>query len=585
MSAQLQVRAAVRLRVCARVQVPAVMGWLRPIILVPAAALSDLSVQQLEALLLHELAHVRRNDFIVNLLQTAVETLLFFHPAVWWVSRQVRQERENCCDDLAADRCGSRVLYARALAAMEELRGMPGQMALGARDGVLLKRVRRIVGLPVSRNDRWTLLLPALLIVATGFLLFGTAPGLLAKDNHDKSSTKSAVAVNHTHAASSNAASADASGIQPEDLKAQTGDYKISPGDLLSITLSDLSGPGKDTVRTTRATNGGTITLPFLSSVKAAGRTEAELEQDISAMYKKANVTDHMPVSVSVAEPRGRVMEILGAVNHPGQYAILDANTRLLDAIAIAHGVYGDPKWVTIMRPSEAPAPAKGKAAKSPAVRTIKVPAAKLLAGDVDLNIFVRPHDVIILAAAPSEPAAHSVELIVGMDDLTFAGKTVTWEVLAKGLEALPDHPGTVLNILPATTDVTVGRFFDARGKAAELVRKYGFKRLNIAGPSPKRAADPKAKAAAPGDFYIGGSVPRPGVYDNRHGATTLSQFLERAGGADPKLADNAIVQIIRHKSGEPDEIKRFTLGQFRHGKERDFPMQPGDQVLVGVSR
>ncbi|HEV2844833.1 MAG TPA: M56 family metallopeptidase, partial [Thermoanaerobaculia bacterium] len=85
----------------AAAQVPAVIGWLRPVILVPASALAGLSPRQLEAILAHELAHVRRHDYLINLLQTVVETLLFYHPAVWWVSAQVRRERENCCDDMA----------------------------------------------------------------------------------------------------------------------------------------------------------------------------------------------------------------------------------------------------------------------------------------------------------------------------------------------------------------------------------------------------------------------------------------------------------------------------------------------------
>jgi len=83
------------------IDVPAVIGWLKPVLLVPASAVGGLSPDQLEAILAHEIAHVRRHDYLVNLLQTLVETLLFYHPAVWWVSTQVRIEREHCCDDVA----------------------------------------------------------------------------------------------------------------------------------------------------------------------------------------------------------------------------------------------------------------------------------------------------------------------------------------------------------------------------------------------------------------------------------------------------------------------------------------------------
>jgi protein involved in polysaccharide export with SLBB domain len=114
-------------------------------VLLPAAAMSGLSLEQVEALLAHELAHVRRHDYLVNLLQSAVETLLFYHPAVWLVSRRVRQERELCCDDLAISVCSDRVAYASALADLESLRAMPSP-ALAATGGSLLTRVRRILG-------------------------------------------------------------------------------------------------------------------------------------------------------------------------------------------------------------------------------------------------------------------------------------------------------------------------------------------------------------------------------------------------------------------------------------------------------
>jgi beta-lactamase regulating signal transducer with metallopeptidase domain len=98
--------------------VPAVFGWLKPVVLLPAAAAAGLTPQQLELLLAHELAHVRRNDYFVNLLQSVVETLLFYHPAVWWVSARVREEREHCCDDVALAACGHPREYAGALLAL-----------------------------------------------------------------------------------------------------------------------------------------------------------------------------------------------------------------------------------------------------------------------------------------------------------------------------------------------------------------------------------------------------------------------------------------------------------------------------------
>jgi beta-lactamase regulating signal transducer with metallopeptidase domain len=143
--ARLRVSRPVRLCESALVEVPTVIGWLRPVILMPFTAMSGLSAEQLEALLAHELAHIRRCDYLVNLVQTTIETLLFYHPAVWWVSRQVRQEREHCCDDLAVDTCGDVLTYARALAALEQMRFVAPRVAVAANGGSLLVRIQRLL--------------------------------------------------------------------------------------------------------------------------------------------------------------------------------------------------------------------------------------------------------------------------------------------------------------------------------------------------------------------------------------------------------------------------------------------------------
>jgi len=160
-----------------RVEVPTVVGWLRPTVLIPAANAARLTLRQLEALLAHEIAHIRRHDYLVNLIQAAIETILFYHPAVWWVSGRIRAERENACDDAAAALCnGDRLLVARALFAMEERRSAPG-LALAASGGSLKDRIRRLVA-PTSAGSRpseagWAvgaLLIAASAILATNWL-------------------------------------------------------------------------------------------------------------------------------------------------------------------------------------------------------------------------------------------------------------------------------------------------------------------------------------------------------------------------------------------------------------------------------
>jgi len=140
----------VRLLQSPHVEVPLVVGWLRPVILLPVCVATGFPPQQLEAILAHELAHVRRHDYLINLLQNLSETVFFYHPALWWASAVVRREREHCCDELAARALGNRAEYGRALLALEELRGTTPSLALGAKGGSLLERIRRLAQLERS---------------------------------------------------------------------------------------------------------------------------------------------------------------------------------------------------------------------------------------------------------------------------------------------------------------------------------------------------------------------------------------------------------------------------------------------------
>ena len=150
---RLAVASRVRFLVSRRTNVPLVIGCLRPVILIPLSAVSGLSPHQLEALILHELAHIRRLDAVTNILLTAVETILFYHPAVWWVSRQVRIEREHCCDDFAVSACGDAGLYVEALTSLEEWKVTSGLLLtakLAANGGRLKDRVARLLDAPVQ---------------------------------------------------------------------------------------------------------------------------------------------------------------------------------------------------------------------------------------------------------------------------------------------------------------------------------------------------------------------------------------------------------------------------------------------------
>lgn len=170
LSNALGLRRAVRLLESAAVEVPSVIGMLRPVILLPASTLTGLTPAQIEMVLAHELAHIRRHDFLVNLMQAVVETLMFYHPAVWWMSRRVRIERENCCDDMAVAVCGNPIQYAKALTRLEELRSAPSLM-VAANGGSLLDRIRRIAGGRAESNAisaRWAAAMITLVVLAVG---------------------------------------------------------------------------------------------------------------------------------------------------------------------------------------------------------------------------------------------------------------------------------------------------------------------------------------------------------------------------------------------------------------------------------
>lgn len=139
----------VRFLLSRRIDCPMVVGWFKPVVLIPLSAVTGLPAQQLDALILHELSHIVRLDAFANALQVGVETVLFYHPAVWWVSRQVRAEREHCCDDMAVSVCGDVSTYVEALISLETGRNVPA-LGLAASGGKLLDRVARLLGKPAN---------------------------------------------------------------------------------------------------------------------------------------------------------------------------------------------------------------------------------------------------------------------------------------------------------------------------------------------------------------------------------------------------------------------------------------------------
>lgn len=191
---ELGIDRAVRIARSTLVDTPTVIGWLEPLVLVPTSALAGLAPQQLAMILAHELAHIRRHDYLVNAVQTAVETLLFYHPAVHWVSARLRHEREECCDAIAVRFGGDAVAYARALAELEELRGLNATLALAATGGELLERIERLLGRR-PRQQRGAALASACAFATLTALVVGVATPEWAADLDEAGTTTSATLV------------------------------------------------------------------------------------------------------------------------------------------------------------------------------------------------------------------------------------------------------------------------------------------------------------------------------------------------------------------------------------------------------
>ncbi|MBK8562294.1 MAG: M48 family metalloprotease [Saprospiraceae bacterium] len=171
--AEMNILRPVQLLESALAQTPMVLGWMKPVILLPVGAVNHLTPTQVEAILAHEIAHVLRQDYLLNLLQSIVETIFYFNPAVWWVSAHVRTERENCCDDIAVRYCGNSLAYAKALVSLQELQMATPALAMGfsKNKNQLLHRIKRILQPSQNKSNVMEKLSATLLLTVAVVLL------------------------------------------------------------------------------------------------------------------------------------------------------------------------------------------------------------------------------------------------------------------------------------------------------------------------------------------------------------------------------------------------------------------------------
>nr|AGC72304.1 regulatory sensor-transducer, BlaR1/MecR1 family / TonB family protein [uncultured bacterium A1Q1_fos_1093] len=190
---KLNIRSTVHLFESVRVSTPVVIGFMKPVVLLPVGLATGLTTKQIEAILAHELAHVKRFDYLVNLIQSLVEVVYFFHPALWWLSSRVRAEREHCCDDVAVQVCGDKLAFARALAEVEAFRQSPAlAMAFASKKGMMLQRVKRVLGVTEKPQRRMS---PNVLVLFV-LLVFGVS--VYAFQQHGKPKQPKAKNISHT---------------------------------------------------------------------------------------------------------------------------------------------------------------------------------------------------------------------------------------------------------------------------------------------------------------------------------------------------------------------------------------------------
>lgn len=205
----------------AKVKTPITIGYLKPIILLPIGMITGLPQDQVEAIIIHELVHIKRYDFLVNLFQTFIETILFYHPVVWWISSTIKSERENCCDDLTLKLCGGSLIYFKALYNLQQIYSNENDLALAAigKKNQLFRRINRMNS--NNRNSSYGIKFAAfavLLILIAAALFYSTSS---AKEN--RYNTASIAFVNPNILSSDNISSD------------QSGDRLVTTADTLSL--------------------------------------------------------------------------------------------------------------------------------------------------------------------------------------------------------------------------------------------------------------------------------------------------------------------------------------------------------------
>jgi hypothetical protein len=310
MAERLSITRQVKLLESTIVRVPTAIGAFRPVILFPASVFTGLPSRGLEALIAHELAHVRRHDYLVNLLQTMTETLLFYHPAVWWVSARVRADREQCCDDLAIAATGDARTYARALMRLEEMRGGRPTLAVAAAGGNLWKRIVRLLTQAPASVER-----------PSGWLAGGVALGMLLllgaaarvgpstaiwQDETDAGRGMSAETIAPDVVVRASARSADVAPSDPPDERSKPGPEEELAGENGNFETDepdDSGGDAPEEKAISDETNGRLLTVEELALFRNHGVTADYVRAIALLGYDRAQPEDILSLKIHGVTP------------------------------------------------------------------------------------------------------------------------------------------------------------------------------------------------------------------------------------------------------------------------------------------
>jgi polysaccharide export outer membrane protein len=377
----------------------------------------------------------------------------------------------------------------------------------------------------------------------------------------------------------------------PQDLIATRVDYRLDRGDLVNISISDLQAQGVDTVRSVRVSESGNISLPYIGQVKALGQTEAALEAAIVEAYRSAALITNAQVSVTVAEARGRAFSILGAVTQQGQYAIVQSDFRVLDALVLARDTVAPTiEYLYVVRQKVADAPpAEAIDAVPGAPATGPAPDALEPQSDSGAVGRFAPRPVYLQAAgdtAANQPATMpeaNGDTEAGGRYITIDGKPVLIPGNDVNIDAVPSVAQTTQ---PAATQ-TAFEFNEAPSVADTRVIRIPLAELRNGDLKYNIVIKPQDMIIVPqpvvGEYYMGGHVARVGVYSLTGRKITLKQAVVSAGMLD-QLAIPQRTDLIRRVGEDKEVYARVDLAKIFDGSQPDIFLKPDDVVMVGTN-